>query len=238
MYCEISRGAYDFPILTPNRHPHHLPSDRYSPSHDPPNPTTSCAPYYTSNHSQLFSTYHNSSPLRTIMYPTMHSIRTAQAPLYTSPASPPIAPPSFVLRMHRLSGSNMTPTPQQTHATLASAPATSPAPAAPIEPASAFPQDLPQRPAPASTWVRINTAHYIFPRPTVAARPVDMEMGSMSQRRSVSGASGQENRSGRWSKRTATKVVVVLAIVAVFWIFIIVGIVLGSKRRVAGSPGI
>jgi hypothetical protein len=65
-----------------------------------------------------------------------------------------------------------------------------------------------------------------------------MEMGSMSQRRYVSGASGQENRSGRWSKRTATKVVVVLAIVAVFWIFIIVGIVLGSKRRVAGSPGI
>jgi hypothetical protein len=198
---------------------------------------TSCAPYHTPNQSQLFSTYHNPPLLRTIMYPTIHSIRTTQAPLYASPTSPPIAPPSFALRMHRLSGSTMTPTPQQTHATLASAPATSPAPAAPIEPASVFPQDLPPRPAPASTWTRINIAHYIFPRPTVAARPVDIEMGSMSQRWYVSGASGQENRSARWSKRTVTKIVVVLAIVAVFWIFIIVGIVLGSKRRIAGSPG-
>jgi hypothetical protein len=173
---------------------------------------------------------------KTTMYPTIHSIQSAQAPLYTSPASPPIAPPSFAFRMHRLSGSTIAGTPRPVHAQPTSFARDQRASLNPDIP-SLFPQNLPLRPTPASTWTRINIAHYILPRPTVAVRPADVEMGSMSQRRYGSGASGQQERSGKWSKRTMTKLGVVLAIVAVFWVFIIVGVVLRG-RRVTGTPGV
>jgi hypothetical protein len=173
------------------------------------------------------------------MYPTIHFTQITQRPLYTSPPEPPIASPSFAMRMHRLSGSTIAATSQQTQGTPPSQLPVAPPPAAlapDLEAASTLPQDLPLRPAPALIWMRIKIPRYISLRPTVSARPADIELGLMSQRRYVSGVSGQQE-SRRCSKRTVAKIIIVLAYLAVFWTLTILGIVLVSEDGAAEAPG-
>lgn len=212
-----------------------------------PTKPTSYTLHASSTPSSTLNNNHDTQPHRlyTIMNTQTHALRSAQQPLYAN-TSPPVTPTRHATipsTMHRLSGSTLatayqqTPSTPTTQFTAFTANTVHPAQPGPMPPAFIFPQDLPPRPAPNSTWTRLNIAHYIFPRPTVPARPADIEMGTIPQRRYVSGGSAQERGPGRWSKSVVTKIVVVLSIVAVFWILIILGIVLGSKNRVAGSPG-
>jgi hypothetical protein len=180
----------------------------------------------------------------------IHHIHNAQKtstplppnPIAARPSHPTLQHASILPPMSRLSGSTIaTPAPATTLLSPAAQPTTiipaSPAPPTPITAsvASIFPTDLPPRPTPTNSWVT-GAKKYIFPRPTIPARPDDIEMGGMSHRRYVSGDVGARSRSGRkWSKSTIVKTGVVVGIVVVFWVLIILGIVWGGKKDEKGG---
>ncbi|KAF1914511.1 hypothetical protein BDU57DRAFT_578805 [Ampelomyces quisqualis] len=88
-----------------------------------------------------------------------------------------------------------------------------------------FPSTLPPRPAPPRFDLRI----YMFPRPTISARPMDVEMGTIAGHRepqTCSSADGARSRVKRrwWSKKgTLGTVVGVVVVCLVFWVLIGVG---------------
>jgi hypothetical protein len=107
-----------------------------------------------------------------------------------------------------------------------------------------FPTSLPPRPAPdRHPW---NLRFCMFPRPTIAPRPQDTEMGVLPERRVPLDNQGHRDIGGRglmdspvpeeWNserrKRKYWWVVGTLGIVVVLWMLIVMGIKIGDRNDV------